>query len=294
MQKKILATLIYSDLFDFPLTRSELWQWLILDKKELGRQEFDFLLGQLLNLDAIRQVGGFHFLAGREEIVLTRKKRARFALDKLRRAEKAIRFLRFIPWVQLIGVTGGLARKNADQEDDIDLFFVTSRKRLWITRGLVVLLLALVGLYRRPKKIANMICPNMFVSEEALEIQPHDLFIAHEVCLMRPLFERDQLYFKFLRANEWVFQILPHLEPSVKLKRAEKKESASSVFLVSDFLNFLERVTRGLQIWYMGKKRTSETLTDKVIKFHPQDVRERILREYKKRLASIEVFLLFF
>lgn len=294
MKSSILATLSYADIFDYPLTKEEIWQWLVgnLKFKIVSRSEIP-LRGENLKLDEVlKQLiekklcgfkNGYYFLPGREGIVKTREQREGLAKEKIKRAEKVAGILRFIPWIKLIGITGALARKNSSCDDDIDLFFITAQNRLWLSRGLMVLTLRVLGLYRRPNKITNMICPNMLISEDALKMEPEDLFTAHEVCLMKPIFARDQTYQKFLGANSWVEKFLPHVYRRLtRIGNADKRRISVNQRL-SQRQSALERVARDLQLWYMRKRRTAEVVSDDLIKFHPQDAREWVLQEFQRK-----------
>lgn len=214
MGKAILKTLAYADIFDFPLKKDELWLWLIAEdnrqQKGKDKKAFEQALKKLIKAGRCQQDSGFYFLPGRKKIVSLRRKREKASLPKIKKAKKVARILKSIPWIKLIGITGGLARRNSDESDDIDLFFITSKDRLWLSRGFIVFLLSLLGLYRRQGKIKDMICPNLLVSEQALEMKPCDLFTAHEAALMKPIFERGETYQKFLVANLWLKKFLPN------------------------------------------------------------------------------------
>ena len=66
-QKAILTTLLYSDIFSFPLTKDELWKFLISEKK-ISREEFEKALLSLKKLIVYHQ--NFYCLSGREEIIV--------------------------------------------------------------------------------------------------------------------------------------------------------------------------------------------------------------------------------
>ena len=301
MKKEILATLAYSDIFDYPLTIQEVWQWLIMENlkfKTVLRSEillrrkkvkFKNALESLLKEKHCVFKDGFYFLPARETIVAIRRQREEWSEEKIRRAKIVAQILRFIPWIKLIGLTGTLARKNTKKDDDIDLFFIIAQNRLWISRGLIVLILRLLRLYRRPNKVANMICPNMFVAEDNLKMKPPDLFMAHEVCLMGPIFVRDDAYSKFLQANSWVKKFLPNAIKSKKYN-VKSKIGEKRIPQILDFRFYLldtaERLAKQAQLWYMRQRRTTEVVSDNLIKFHPQDARGWILREYQARLQK--------
>ncbi len=215
MKKEILQTLSYADVFDYPLSVSEVWRFLISQRKTKVRDVQKALARMGTDLKLINTEGGFYFLPGRKEIIETRRKRERESRKKLEIAEKVAGILRKIPWVKMIGVTGALAMENSNKEDDIDLFIITSKNRLWLTRGLVVTFLRLTGLYRRPGKIKNKICPNMLLDEDHFEVPKNeqDLFSAHEVCQLKVIWEREGIYQKFLKENQWSKKFLPNWKP---------------------------------------------------------------------------------
>ncbi len=200
----ILKTLHYVDIFDYPLKVGEIQKYSV----------------ERLTVDEIKRVlsptaSGFYCLPGREEIIELRKKREVWSRPKLEKAKRVAGVLKFIPWIRLIAVTGALAVENSDEGDDIDLMIITAPQRLWLTRGLVVMFLLLTGQYRRPEKIKDMICPNLMISEDTLEFPDHDLFTAHEIVQMSPIFERGNTYQKFLEANRWIKNFLPNWRPNV-------------------------------------------------------------------------------
>ncbi len=64
-EKAIIKTLLYSDIFNFPLSKDELWQYLISSEK-IDRNEFELALKNLLG--DIRSKDGFYCLTGKEII----------------------------------------------------------------------------------------------------------------------------------------------------------------------------------------------------------------------------------
>lgn len=211
-KKAILRTLAYADIFDYPLKENEIYRFLI-SKSQIPSSK---LQKELLALSSkVSQKEGFYFLRGREKIVSLRKKREQWSREKLKIAKRVAGWLKLIPSIKMVAVTGALAMENSDEEDDIDLFIVTSANRLWLSRGLVVTFLRLTGQYWRPGKIKNKICPNMLLDENHLRIpkKEQDLFSAHEVCQLKPLWDRDKTYQKFIQANQWVKRFLPNWKP---------------------------------------------------------------------------------
>jgi len=295
LQKAILSTLIYADLFDYPLTREEIVTWLI-DYRINGpaRRRYassvaggltdyriDKELLELKKQKKIGNIGAYYYLVGRPEIVKIRQKREDWSREKIKLAENIAEIMRRIPFVKMIAISGGLASLNSEKNDDIDFFVIVSKNRLFTARALIVLILKAMGKYRSQDRITNMICPNMFLSEDSLKIEPEDLYLAHEILLAKPLINKDKTYEKFIQANKWVKKYLPNRFQEFGFKEKIEPISEAPVFIISGILDFKETFLRWFQLWYMNPKRTTETISSKILKFHPQDVRIKVLERFK-------------
>jgi len=291
MKKAILQTLVYGDIFDYPLTAEELYKFLITPKPlsflVLKRKLKEIARGDEL----IKTKGEYFFLKGREKIVRLRQKRKFWSQKKIKIAKKVSRWLRLIPWIKMVGISGALAMENADKNDDIDLLIVTAKKRLWLTRALAVFLTELLGCRRQPKdkQVANKICLNMFLAENCLTVPKNeqDLFSAHEVVQLKLLWERKNCYQKFLKANLWVKNYLANSLDIKKLRDEDIKGEKKNNFLISQFLNFLELIAYKVQFAYMNSRRTKEIVEPQRVRFHPQDCREWILKKYQDKLREL-------
>lgn len=54
-------------------------------------------------------------------------------------------------------------------------------------------------------------------------------------------------------------------------------------------LTKLEAIVRRVQLKYMAKRRTTETVESSRILFHPHNCRNWILKEYNQRLMELEI-----
>lgn len=209
MEKAILRTLCYHDIFDYPLTLKEIHSFLIGKKAS-----FEKLKSAINHQPSIISCGGFYFLKCRQEIVKLRKKREKYSREKLLLAKKVARFLRWVPTIKMVAVTGALAVNNAKEDDDIDFLIITSKNRLWLTRIQAVLLIELLA--SRPQlekgRLKDTICLNIFLDENHLRMpkEKQNLFVAHEIVQMKPLWQKDAVYQKFLKENQWVKKFLPN------------------------------------------------------------------------------------
>lgn len=293
LQESILKTIIYSDIFDYPLTKDEIWRFLITEKdQKVSREEFDKALKNLPKKISFKE--NFYFLPKRDSLVNKRLRREKESQDKLALSEKIIFYLSFIPTIQFVGISGALAMKNSDKDDDIDLFVITKKNTIWITRFLILFLLEFLGKRRKrfDKNIKNKICVNFLIDEDNLNFsyKKQDLYNAHEIVQMIPFFEREDMYQKFLKTNTWVKNFLPNaVKHGIKNITQKQSEPFFNIVLCL-FLScsVLEALIKRLQLWYMKKHITTEIISDDLLAFHPTDYRKIILNKYKKKLTILK------
>ena len=237
IHKNILATIAYYDGLDYPLSAFEIWKYLTqvaisnsqsekskLPASPAGRQITNYksqnqntcsLPEILTELDEyslkrlIEEHRGFYFLRGRKELVETRIKRNKNTAGKLKRLRRTVWFLRFIPFVRMIAVTGSLAMKNSKARSDWDLLFVLKSGRIWTGRTLVTLFLQMTGKRRYAKKSNDRICLNYYITDESLELITKDFFSAGEYFFTWPAFDTG-IFSKFQLRNSWIRDFRPN------------------------------------------------------------------------------------
>lgn len=286
----LYVTLSYADIFDYPLTSAEL--------RLFSLSKFTHLLKKIRGVE-LKIVRGkkYYFLLGREEVLAKRIHREQYAREKWRKAAIIARAIGRIPTVCLVGVTGGLAMSNTTPEDDIDLYCVTEKNTLWITRFLVTLLVSLLGVRRVPttKRVKDLFCLNMFTTVEGMRVpkSERDLFSAHEVVQMVPLWEKKGAYKKFLHDNQWVENYLPNAwrKKNAKWQMSNDKLKRNNYIFSIYHLVFVmfEPLARILQLWYMRDKRTHEVISSQTVRFHPTDARVWIKKKLQKRLKKMNI-----
>jgi hypothetical protein len=299
-QKAVLSTLLYSDIFDFPLTLEELYINLIspsCHSREVGNP--NTLQKTLKTLSSIvSEKKGFYCMTGKENSIENRINRLKYAKKKLKIAQKISTLLSHIPSIYFIGITGRLAHNDADENDDIDMFFITKKNTIWTTRALILVILQLMNLRRKPNETnpANKICANLIIEETALHWpnEKHDIYTAHEIINMQPLFSKNNMYKKFLSSNNWITQFYPNhnshashnVIPSLNVISNLKSYAIINTIKLLIIPPLTELILKKLQLTYMKKKITNETILPDFLAFHPHDYRQEVLKNFTKKLKQ--------
>lgn len=208
--KNILRTIIYYDILNYPLTSFEIWKYLTVaegnatekDKCAVG-DVFD-TLGNKEIKKHVDDFQGFYFLRGRRDLVERRIQNGKNSIAKFKIAERAAWWLRFVPFVRMVAVTGTVAMKNPERDSDIDFLVGLEKGRIFTGRLLVTLVVHLLGRRRYGQKIKNRICLNYFIATGSLGIKKKDLFAANEYSFAYPILGFD-VYKRFGEVNiEWI------------------------------------------------------------------------------------------
>jgi len=86
--KAILKTLLYANLFDYPLKKTEIFRFLIAEKK-IGKHELSVALdSQCLSME---ESDGYYYLSGRMNLVKKRRIREGISAQKLKKAKEIIK-----------------------------------------------------------------------------------------------------------------------------------------------------------------------------------------------------------
>ena len=291
LERAILRTLLYSDLFAYPLTPAETAHYLIglpatLDEVRACLAQSRWLADRVIEMD------GYLALRGHEGLVAQRLERA-VTSDRLwRRARRFVRMLRVLPFVRMIAVTGALAMQNSGAYDDIDVLIVSAPDRVWLTRAFAI------ALVYGGKLCGDTLCPNYVISERVLALERHTLFVAHEFAQMVPVYGLP-LYNRMCAANSWI----QHLLPNTAQPLWEQPEEAPGP-IGRGFKRLLEIALSGwlgttLENWEMRRKirkfqsrlgqPDGDALLDRDhVKGHFEDYGGPVMRLYAERLGQFE------
>ena len=280
----ILATVVYADLFDAPISVDEVARTCLgarLSPAEVRARLTTPPLSDLVTVDPTDAVT----LRGREELVARREDGIRRTAELLERHHRVIGALANLPFVRMLALSGGTAHRNARGGDDIDLFVVATAGRAYT--AYTMLFLASYLTRRR-----GIVCPNYLVDENHLRIAyHHDLFTAHQAISLVPIAGLPT-FDAFVRANEvWVREFYPAYRPrppGATLATSPLQRVAEGVLRWS----LGDEVERLLSVgwrFHLGRRAASAPRPDLVLdpgilKLHLSDHRRRVLDKFADRL----------
>jgi hypothetical protein len=298
----ILKTVIYHDLFDFPLTAQEIRLTMP------AAVPLEEVLAALDSPEArlLGSKNGFFFLNGREAIVRTRARRYDLAEPKFKRVRAFFRLARHLPYLRAVFVCNTLARSNARDESDIDIFAVAAPGRLWLTRLMVSGLATLLGMRRKGEHVKDQLCLSFFVDETALDLRPlaieDDVYLAHWQAELFPVYDEAGITEIIGERNGWVRRRLPNavlqrsssrrfVQPALLgLKRACER------LLDATAAARLERRAKRLQSswieekWkHQAERSVGVVVSDSVLKFHERDRRAEFRDRYSAALRKLVI-----
>jgi hypothetical protein len=287
LQHAILHTLAYADVFDYPLTAPEIHRYLTGVKTSI-EEVSQTLNDEKFGNGPIVRMGDYFTLRGRERNVETRLRRKSASERWWKDAKFYGRILASLPFVRMVTVTGSLAMDNLEARADIDYFVVTKPGRLWTCRAMSLLIVRLAKL-----RSVNL-CPNYFVSENALALEDYSLYTAHELAQMIPLYGKS-IYNEMRRLNLWTDRYLPNAqnapETLVDVKPARWKYVVEFVLTRLPLQQFEGwEMDRKLAKLSRGRAQNPEAFfSADVCKGHIDRHRQKIEIELERRLARLDM-----
>jgi len=206
-----------SEYLKFPFTVEEVANY-FLPKSNLTPQQLESMLttGKFDDLGFKIREGYLTTNDGQSQV--SRSEMERASADKLSSASSFATLLtRVIPFIRTVAVTGSVAYGSATKWDDIDLFMVTKRNRLWISALLTLILVRLNKLLILRPPHLSLFCLSYVHDEQAFlkESQRNrtNALFARELLKAKPVAGAGE-YRKILEKNEWVadFYLRPYLE----------------------------------------------------------------------------------
>lgn len=291
IEAAVLKTVLYADVFDFPMTAAEIHHFLIHNEPTTAEQIRELLATSPLLQQTLESADGYIVCAGRSSLIPIRIAREQSSHKLWAQALTCGTWLSRLPFVRMVALTGALAMRNAaDDDDDLDFILVTSARRVWLARAFSIVLVRL-GRLRGVE-----ICPNYVLAEDALRQEREDMYMAHEVAQMVPIYGQP-LYRRMRRLNEWVTRYMPNASGAFYPEDERAIGPAWAVFKQALESLLGGRIGDTLEGWEyrrkvrrfagdMQKPHSAAQLDEGHVKGHFDDYGHPVLKKYQDRLRK--------
>ncbi len=248
--KEIFATINLAHYFESAFTAEQVYRYLRI---KLDRQTFDETLETLKRQNLIYEKHKALFTKDLEKAYQQKKIWSR---DLFNRHKAYLWLIAKAPWVKYAALTGANAFESCKDKDDIDLFLITKKNRLWICYTLLVV----VSKLSRKREI---LCLNYLVDEENLHFKQQNYYTAVQIMQMVPLFD-NVFSRKLIEQNAWVFDFLPNAEPELP---------KDSFYVIKNGKQFLNGNGR-LQLKFMAKLNyvVFQRYSQRLVKKYPDKI----------------------
>ncbi len=280
----IVRTIIYSSLFDYPLTLGELQRSLVESDQTPGEILAVYDGSEMLQ-EIVEFRDGFFFPAGRSDLVAERARRQARSAAFLRLHARMLRVVCAIPFTRLVALSGSIAHSNLEPGGDLDLFIVARGASVWTV---TVALLAAAKLLRRRRTI----CANFLISDAHLRLDDGDLFTANQVIHLRPILGSD-VWKTMVEANPFVASFYPNAASACQRAPVEPPGRAALAIkrgleiAIAPVLPLVEHLCRRLYAGHLRRKATTWQSPEQVslgadyLKLHTKSHRRSVLERFE-------------
>ncbi len=301
LNEAILKTIAFFDLFDYPLTAFEIYQY--LGKKFALVEIMEVLADGAAGFSGrIESKNGFYFLFGREETATIRQKRYNYARRKIKKAARFARLFSLIPFVKVIAVANSLGAHNLRDGSDIDFFIITAPRRLWLSRFYCAGLAKLLNSRPRAGQKRDKICLSFYIAADRLNLDDlklpgGDPYFDYWLKDLVLLYNKDKVYENFRAANGLGGKVPDNRAVADGREFSDNKilnESRLEIARPKTFGDRLEKILKKIQLKIMPSALRAAMnnsdgviVNDRVLKFYLRDRRREFKEKYGHKINEI-------
>jgi len=290
IEKAILQTLVFFDIFKRPLTLEELWRFLY--KIKAGKLQVLMGLRKLeenqkiykKNIFYRRENRYYYALSGSQNIFKIFEDNRLVQRRNWHKVEWVAKILRFAPYIKNLSVINSLSFSASGENSDIDILIISHKNRLWTTRALVVFLLEIFGQNKNKWYQSGKFCLGFAFDETCLNLKnlrlKNDIYFTYWLANLEPVLDRN-IYQKLIEENVWIYDDLPNWTPKYA-DITKKSPSFWEKLLAGRLGDKLERWLEKIQVqrvWSdpknIGADEVSVIASSHMLKLHPYDKRSQ-------------------
>ena len=293
IRSSIIRTLVYYDIFSYPLTAEEIYQNLRTNHTSL--EEVNKELQNLATEQIIFRNGNYFQLDSGDELVQRRHQGNKLAAKRLKTARRVSSLISRFPFIRGILLSGSISKGFMEEDSDIDYFVITHPNRVWFSR-LMLMMFKKIFLLNSKK----MFCINYFVDSENLEIEEKNIFTATEIVTLLPTFGKS-IYEEFYKKNFWIKQFYPNYPQRETNKILDRKNGVVKSYLekvlgkklgdkIDDFaMGLFDKFNKTKYKGYGEQEfKLAFKSSKKESKHHPKFFQKKVLVEFENKIKSLE------
>ena len=272
LHRSLVTVYHVSSYLDFPFTLDEVADYFLPGVNISGHQLRQMMLSGEFGDIPFRLDNGYLLTRPGQDWGI-RSIREAISAEKLKSAGKfANALVRLVPWIMTIAVTGSVAYGSAGKRDDIDLFIITKRNRLWLSIFFALVFVRVFKMLRLQPAMLLPFCMSYVHDEHGFRTEARksvNPLFARELLKAVPLAGKGH-YRRVLEENRWVETM--HASPYVaKLNSlpsySRKAEAESQIPILLDW-------AEGLAFFFLNRYlRLRAYLTNLKLKSHGQQMR---------------------
>lgn len=210
-----------------------------------------------------------------------------WAIEKnfYKKCEKYFKYILWIPGLRMIWVGNTIAMNCAKKSSDIDLYIVSTPKRLWIVRILVTFVFQILRVRKDDTHHAGRFCLSFFSTTNALDFKnfalDKDIYLYNWIVHFKPIVNINNTYEDFISQNNSWADFLEYKKNISENKKYIKFSRNFPEKNNSKIWNFIEKILKKIflpktlkhykKIW----KPYGIIISDDMLKFHNGDIRKQ-------------------
>ena len=290
----ILKTVAYFDIFDYPLTAEQIL--FFLPSPSTSVKELSLAAETLVLEGTLKKENRYFFLPTNNGNITEKR------IENERRAKKMLSYARFIaafikrvPFVRGVFITGSLSKDVAASASDIDFMVVTAEHRLWICKTFLTMFRK-TFLFGRSK----FFCTNFYVTENGFTVNKRNFYTAIEVVTTKVIWN-EYAFLRFQQDNYWTKGFFPNASVIANSDLLISAPRSLVQYIIEILLSMLPLTTldnRLMESFRSHWKKVFRHLSREQIETRfiispdissnwPEDRQEPILREYREKLSQL-------
>ncbi len=260
----ILETIKMAHNYDSAFNRDQLYTYL---RVKMPRIEFDSVLDDLFSQNLISEYNGFIYS---QKLQVKHEQRRQWSQAINQKYKFYIKIIALLPWTRFIGLTGSNSFESCSQDDDLDIFIISRKDRLWLSYLYIIIV---CKLFRKRR----VLCVNYLVDENNLSLSKKTYYTGVQLMQMIPVYN-EMFKQKIIEANPWIVECLPNLNGQYKTNQfyPDKTIGKSGLQIFQGVLQKLNKVIFNKYYRRIAKKYpdylgSSMILEEGVAKLHHRD-----------------------